>query len=310
MPIKNLIGQRFGKLTVIERDLSKKGGAAYWICKCDCGNIISARGQSLREYKIDCGCGLSDRLSKAANIDTTSLVGKKFGKLIVKERDMTKPRGHGNPSYWICECECGNIVSVAYSSLTCGKSQSCGCAHADANKKRCTKDITGQRFGMVVAVENTFKSSRNGYIWRCECDCGNKEYYCAISDLQSGKIHSCGCNTRSYGERKINEILLNNNYEFIQQYRFKNSEISNKRYDFAILNSDNSILRLIEFDGEQHYKPKDCFGGEKGYLKQKESDKLKNEFALKNNIPLVRIPYWELDNITLEMIMGDEYLIK
>jgi len=38
-------------------------------------------------------------------------------------------------------------------------------------------------------------------------------------------------------------------------------------------------------------------------------DKEKNEYALSHNIPLVRIPYWERDNITLDMIMGDKYLI-
>ena len=39
-------------------------------------------------------------------------------------------------------------------------------------------------------------------------------------------------------------------------------------------------------------------------------DKVKNDYALTHNIPLVRIPYWERDNITLDMIMGDQYLIK
>ena len=37
---------------------------------------------------------------------------------------------------------------------------------------------------------------------------------------------------------------------------------------------------------------------------------MKNEYALSHNIPLVRIPYWERDNITLEMILEDKYLIK
>lgn len=39
-------------------------------------------------------------------------------------------------------------------------------------------------------------------------------------------------------------------------------------------------------------------------------DKVKNNYALTHNIPLVRIPYWERDNITLDMIMGNQYLIK
>ena len=42
---------------------------------------------------------------------------------------------------------------------------------------------------------------------------------------------------------------------------------------------------------------------------QQERDKKKNEFAKSKNIPLVRIPYWERDNITLDMILGNKYLI-
>lgn len=37
---------------------------------------------------------------------------------------------------------------------------------------------------------------------------------------------------------------------------------------------------------------------------------MKNDYAFINNIQLVRIPYWERDNITLEMILGDKYLIR
>jgi hypothetical protein len=48
MPTIDISGERFGKLTVIERDMSKHGGAAYWICKCDCGNTKSIRGSNLR----------------------------------------------------------------------------------------------------------------------------------------------------------------------------------------------------------------------------------------------------------------------
>ena len=37
---------------------------------------------------------------------------------------------------------------------------------------------------------------------------------------------------------------------------------------------------------------------------------MKNKYCLINNIPLVRIPYWERDKITLEMLMGDKYLVR
>jgi hypothetical protein len=68
------------------------------------------------------------------------------------------------------------------------------------------------------------------------------------------------------------------------------------------------VVRLIEFDGEQHYREVPQWRTSLEVIKQR--DKEKNEYALSNNIPLVRIPYWERDNITLEMIMDDKYLIK
>lgn len=40
------------------------------------------------------------------------------------------------------------------------------------------------------------------------------------------------------------------------------------------------------------------------------NDNIKNEYCKTNNIPLVRIPYWERDNITLEMLLGKEYLVE
>lgn len=163
---------------------------------------------------------------------------------------------------------------------------------------------------MVIAKENTYqKNAHNSYIWRCECDCGNTKYFASTESLLSGKIHSCGCNDRSYGEQRINELLLQNNILFIQEYKFQDSDISKLRYDFAILDNNYIPIRLIEFDGEQHYKPNEYFGGEEAFQIRKKHDNLKNQYAKEHNIPLVRIPYYELNNINLEMIMGDEYII-
>ena len=52
----DLTGQRFGRLTVIERDTSRKD-KVYWWCKCDCGNTKSIRAAHLRSKAIkSCGC--------------------------------------------------------------------------------------------------------------------------------------------------------------------------------------------------------------------------------------------------------------
>ncbi len=61
----------------------------------------------------------------------------------------------------------------------------------------------------------------------------------------------------------------------------------------------------IEYDGEQHYKAFDHFGGkEKLRLTQKRDD-IKNNYCKDNCINLLRVPYWELDNI--EDILDEEF---
>ena len=52
----DLTGQKFGKLTVITRDESRKG-RAYWICKCECGNTTVVPSCDLRSgHTQSCGC--------------------------------------------------------------------------------------------------------------------------------------------------------------------------------------------------------------------------------------------------------------
>lgn len=73
-----------------------------------------------------------------------------------------------------------------------------------------------------------------------------------------------------------------------------------------LYNDTNTIIRIIEFDGEFHYIDSNIWNSQT----VKDNDIIKNNYCNKNNIPLVRIPYWERDKITLDMIMGDQYLCK
>ena len=54
---------------------------------------------------------------------------------------------------------------------------------------------------------------------------------------------------------------------------------------------------LIEFDGEQHFKPLTRFGGNKKFKQALKRDIIKNDYAFKEEINLLRIPYEELNNI-------------
>lgn len=56
--IKNIIGDKYNRLTVIKRaENNCKCGNARWVCRCDCGNIVTVIGSNLRSGKIkSCGC--------------------------------------------------------------------------------------------------------------------------------------------------------------------------------------------------------------------------------------------------------------
>lgn len=63
MNFKDLLGQKFGRLLVIERTHNTKSGGAKWICVCDCGRKVCCEGANLRASQSkSCGCLKSDQL--------------------------------------------------------------------------------------------------------------------------------------------------------------------------------------------------------------------------------------------------------
>lgn len=314
---QNLIGQKFGHLTVIERDPSHRHGAIYWLCQCDCGNVklFSARGSRLRNGETT-HCNGCLQAKSGPVIDKNSLIGQKFHRWTVLERDLEKKKQGIKAAYWICQCNCGTIRSVEASSLRMGKSKSCGCYHSEITAKiNPPSDISNQRFGKLVAKSNTMKldNSTKTYLWNCDCDCGQHKVV-SVALLKAGHCLSCGqCEFKSQGEYKIASILNANKINFIREYKFQDlKDIQLLRFDFAIFDNHNNLIRLIEFDGEQHYNnnSKRFFDqrGDTLELRQKR-DEIKNLYAKNNNIPLVRIPYFDIDKISIDSLMGDDYLI-
>lgn len=239
------------------------------------------------------------------------LTGQKFGRLTVLYKDMSRKTNCG--SYWICQCDCGNIKSVRSSSLRNGDIQSCGCYRAEQVMKSkiqngTVDNLVGQRFGLLTVLEkDVVKTKETGRVyWICQCDCGNIKSISGhnLKLKDENRTISCGCKHKPLGELEILDLLNNNQIDYIEQYRF--IDMSTKSYDFAII-KNNSVVRLIEFDGEQHYKEVPKWRTTLEIVQKRDQEK--NEYAKSHNIPLVRIPYWERGHITLDMLMGDKYLI-
>lgn len=63
------------------------------------------------------------------------------------------------------------------------------------------KDITGQKFNMLTAIEPISKNKCGQTMWKCICDCGN-ESIVVISSLKNGSTKSCGCLLKLASERQ------------------------------------------------------------------------------------------------------------
>ena len=116
------------------------------------------------------------------------LTGRKFGRLTVC-RPLEERRHH--KVVWECQCDCGKTVSVVSSYLKNGRTDSCGCLKRAIKRKPIT-DLTGQRFGNLVAISPTEERENGSVVWECRCDCGNTVFI-KSGRLRHGGAVSCGC---------------------------------------------------------------------------------------------------------------------
>ena len=234
------------------------------------------------------------------------LTGKYFGRLKVIKR--AEKNTSGNKPQWECECSCGSnkIIIVSGSHLRNGHTQSCGCLQKEKARAVNFKDLTNQRFGNLLVLENSFSNSKSQSMWKCKCNCGSI-IYVRGADLKNGHTKSCGC-INSFGEKEISNILSKNGLDFKKQYtinscRFQKTNALAK-FDFAIFQKDQ-LQYLIEYDGKQHFIC-DNSGGwntEEEFIKRINNDQYKNEWCKKNNIPLIRVPYTLFGNISLDDLL-------
>lgn len=126
--------------------------------------------------------------------------------------------------------------------------------------------------------------------------CGNTFELSPNVFMKTPKCPICEGNI-SLGEKRVGDILKKYKIPFEREYIFKECKhIYSLRFDFAVFkNADKKRLNyLIEYDGEHHYFP--MYGIERLKSNQ-ERDLCKNTYCKDNNIILIRIPYWEFDNI-------------
>lgn len=165
MALRDLTGQRFGRLTVLYRDETKPKGhgcKVYWICKCDCGNVKSIMSQSLtRGLTQSCGCLHRETMNKQMFKDIS---GQRFGYLVPLYPIGQNSSGN---TIWHCKClNCGGFKDTVNSNLVNGHTKSCGCIGKSYGEAK-IKEILEQN-GISYKEQYVFKDliSPNGGVLR------------------------------------------------------------------------------------------------------------------------------------------------
>lgn len=182
------------------------------------------------------------------------------------------------------------------------------CPHCKGDRISESKTKTNEQFKKEVfdLVEreyeflDTYKDGRTKIKCKHNIDnCGHEWYVMPDNFLQGSRCPQCSSST---GEVQIGLYLDKLNIKNIRQHSFeKCKNIRPLYFDFYL--PDYNLL--IEYDGIQHFEPVKFFGGEEKFKQQQENDNIKNQYCKDNNISLLRIPYWERDNV--EQIL-DEWL--
>lgn len=199
---------------------------------------------------------------KSKNIDVTLLEEYKGVKTKIKVKNN----------------KCNHTYSVAPSNLLSGSG--CPICHGFRDTKM-FKDLINQKYPNEYLVKGEYINNRIPILVQHKC---GYEWNVIPKDLIRD-IRCPKCIT-SKGEKFISDFLIQNKFDFIPQFSFEDCRYKLPlKFDFMV--KINNQMKLIEYDGSQH------FGKGKYHTEEVEiRDKIKNEYCLSHNIPLLRIPYW------------------
>lgn len=206
------------------------------------------------------------------------------------------------------KCYCGEIFFRTLKSFKMNNKEceKCSRSRISENQRLDFEDIKKEVMSsecLLVSEKSDYTNQYSKLSFRCSCGNIFERSLCNFRRLEK----KCSLCSSSRGEKEVARLLSEKNICFKQEYKFDdlNSEKGfSLRFDFAVFNDTGELISLIEYDGEFHYE---ALISEQEFRKQKHHDNLKNKYCIKNNIPLIRIPYFEYENI--EIIL-DKFICK
>lgn len=190
--------------------------------------------------------------------------------------------------------DCGREFEVTCGDLSQGK----GCRYCAGTMLKTQEQFEEDIFnlyGEEYSVLGKYKNAKTKLKMRHNL-CGYEWKVSPSAILKQRLCPNCG---KSYGEKQIENFLIHNNVNYKTQTTFEECmDTDYLKFDFSIYDNNDTLLSLIEYDGEGHFMPVQ-FGGisleeaNENFVSQIRKDNIKNDFCERNNIPLLRISYKE-----------------
>lgn len=162
-------------------------------------------------------------------------------------------------------------------------------------KKR-IKEIHGD-FIEVIDFKN-YSNVESKILFRCNRFDWHNDFYSTFHMATGRDSSGCPICKMSKGQREIILILNRKGISHETEKYFK--ELGKKRFDIFI----NDLNLIIEYNGRQHYIPVEPFGGEKGLKRTQNSDKLKKQYCIDNQINYEVIRYDEVIDKRMDEILS------
>ena len=316
---KECVGQKFNHLTILEYfydENEKYGQFRYkFKCICDCGNECIRSSYEVINNKsktcnyLDCKFQQSGQVIEKYK----SMIGQKFGHLTILEHFYNENGKMNQKHQFKCKCDCGNeCIRIAY-LITKGDIKLCGrdCKFGSTIQSiEKYKSMIGQKFNKLTIIDFIYCEEEIDpyykFQFKCECDCGNKEYYISISQLLFRTPNGCNeCYTPSKIESSFKSWVEEINLNFIKTRIESDSNIQNQvEIDFLIDNKLGIELHGLVVHATTHYDHNNPFIGKKS--KKYHLNKLNS--AVNNDIELLQ--FWNTEWIQKEDICKSIILSK
>lgn len=275
--------------------------------RCSCGNLFKRKWSNVRLGQTRC-LECSQRKLDEWNLSRKRETYESFVRYVSDNHEGFEVVGTiddyvNNKTPIAVKCRCGNIFHPTANNMMRGKSSQCSKCSSGETGDMLRKPLheikdyvlgTGYHF-----LDYEHREGRHWFKTGCPNE-SHDSYWVDWGNYMSG--NRCPTCNSSKGESAINAILSEKGFDFDREVKFDGLVGINGgslRFDFCVNLEDEKIL--IEFDGEQHFKPK---FGDYEFQRTVNNDKIKDSFCKEKDIRLVRIPYTEIEKI--EDILKEE----